>query len=268
MPSARAPSRKRVEAASNGRDRGPALSQPALGDEKPMLDGMRLGTVDAGVITNAVIAQIEPAFQLNDLPFLYANEAQAHRVLDGPVGQKLAAKLEAQGRDAARLDGGRLPQHDQQRPAGRASPRIVRGVKYRVMQNPVFIEHVPQPRRQRRADGLGRDLHRRAAGRHRRPRDPARVIDQNKYYEVTKYLSLTGHIYSMIGLLMAKRTFDRLPEDLKKVVIEVAVSRHQGAARGGGRRGEGCRRRAREGRHEGQPRHRLQAVPRFGGERL
>ena len=29
----------------------------ALGDERPMLDGMRLGTVDMGVITNAVIAQ-------------------------------------------------------------------------------------------------------------------------------------------------------------------------------------------------------------------
>jgi TRAP-type C4-dicarboxylate transport system substrate-binding protein len=52
---------------------------------------------------------------------------------------------------------------------------------------------------------------------------PLGVIDQNKYYEVTKYLSLTGHIYSMIGLLMAKRSFDRLPADLKTAVQEAAT---------------------------------------------
>ena len=52
---------------------------------------------------------------------------------------------------------------------------------------------------------------------------PLGIVDQNKYYEVTKYLSLTGHIYSMIGLLMAKRTFDRLPADLRGPVQESAA---------------------------------------------
>jgi TRAP-type C4-dicarboxylate transport system substrate-binding protein len=47
---------------------------------------------------------------------------------------------------------------------------------------------------------------------------PLAVIDQNKYFEVTKYLSLTNHTYSAIGLVLSKRTFDRLPADLKKVV--------------------------------------------------
>ena len=31
---------------------------------------------------------------------------------------------------------------------------------------------------------------------------PLGIIDQNRYYEVTRFLSLTGHIYSMIGLLV------------------------------------------------------------------
>ena len=66
-----------LEAASKGSHRGPAVSQRQLGDEKPMVEGMRFGTVDAAIITNAVVAQLEPSFQLNDLPFLYASEAQA-----------------------------------------------------------------------------------------------------------------------------------------------------------------------------------------------
>jgi TRAP-type C4-dicarboxylate transport system substrate-binding protein len=63
---------------------------------------------------------------------------------------------------------------------------------------------------------------------------PLGIIDQNKYYEVTKYLSLTGHIYSMIGLLIAKRSLDRLPAELKSAVIEAGAeaTRAQRASNG------------------------------------
>jgi TRAP-type C4-dicarboxylate transport system substrate-binding protein len=52
---------------------------------------------------------------------------------------------------------------------------------------------------------------------------PLGVIDQNKLYEITKYLSLTGHIYSMIALLMSRRSFDRLPAELKAAVQEAGA---------------------------------------------
>ena len=78
---------------------------------------------------------------------------------------------------------------------------------------------------------------------------------------------MTNHTYSAIALLMSKRAFDKLPDDLKKAVIEAGAeaTKAQRAAAGGGAGGD---REAREGRHEGQQRHRLQALPRVGGERL
>jgi TRAP-type transport system periplasmic protein len=194
----------------------------ALGDERPLLDGMRLGTVDMGVITNAVIAQIEPAFQVNDMPFLYSSEEQAYRVLDGPVGQQLKARLESRGVvPLAYMEGGFRHMINNVRPITR--PEDLRGIKFRVLQSPIYIEMyrslggsaVPMAWaetftavQQGAIDGL---------------EIPLGIVDQNKYYEVTKYLSLTGHIYSMIGLLMAKRSFDRLPADLKVAAIEAAT---------------------------------------------
>jgi tripartite ATP-independent transporter DctP family solute receptor len=211
--------KQRVEAAAGGRIEVQLYPNRQLGDEKPMLEGMRLGTVDAGVITNAVIAQIEPAFQLNDLPFLYDSEAQARRVLDGPLGAKLAAKLESKGiKLLGWMEGGFRNMINNVRPVEK--PEDVKGVKYRVMQNPVFIgmfsslggNAVPMAWgetftavQQGTIDGL---------------EIPLAVIDQNKYFEVTKYLSLTNHTYSAIGLVVSKRTFDRLPADLKKAVME------------------------------------------------
>lgn len=215
--------KKAVEEGSAGRIEVQLFPNRQLGDEKAMLDGMRLGTVDAGIITNAVVAQIEPAFQVVDLPFLFANEAQAQKVLDGPLGQKLAAKLETKGiKLLSFMEGGFRDMINNVRPVEK--PEDVKGVKYRVMQNPVFIgmfsslggNAVPMAWgetftavQQGAIDGL---------------EIPLAVIDQNKFFEVTKYLSLTNHTYSAIDLVISKRVFDKLPDDLKKVVLSSAAS--------------------------------------------
>ena len=49
---------------------------------------------------------------------------------------------------------------------------------------------------------------------------PIAVIDSSKYNEVTKFLSLTNHTYSMIGLLISKKSLDKLPPDLQAAVRE------------------------------------------------
>lgn len=211
-----------IEANSGGRLEVQLFPNRQLGDEKPMVDGMRLGTVDAGIITNAVVAQVEASFQLNDLPFLFENEEQAAAVLDGPVGGKLAANLESKGiKVLGFMEGGFRHMINNVRPVEK--PDDVQGVKYRVMQNPVFIgmfsslggNAVPMAWgetftavQQGAIDGL---------------EIPLAVIDQNKYFEVTRYLSLTNHTYSAIPLLVSKRFFDRLPEDLQQVVAEAGV---------------------------------------------
>ena len=208
-----------VERQSGGRIEVQMFPNRQLGDEKPLLEGLRFGTVDVAVITNAVVAQVEPAFLVNDLPFLYSSEAQAHKVLDGKVGQTLAKKLESKGIVAlAFMEGGFRHMINNVRPVNR--PDDVKGVKYRVMQNPVYIgmfsalggNAVPMAWgetytavQQGAIDGL--EL-------------PIGPIDSLKVNEVTKYLSLTNHTYSMIALLMSKKSFDKLPPDLQSAVRE------------------------------------------------
>lgn len=211
-----------VEKESKGRIEVKLFPNRALGDEKPLLEGMRLGTVEAGIVTNAVVAQIEPAFQINDMPFLFADEAQAQKVLDGPVGDKLRKKLETKGVVVlGYMEGGFRAMINNVRPV--STPADVKGVKYRVMQNPVYIamfsslggNAVPMAWaetftavQQGAIDGL---------------EIPPTVIDQNKLFEVTKYLSLTNHTYSVIELLMSKRVFDKQPADLKQAILKAAA---------------------------------------------
>ncbi|MGB4116739.1 MAG: TRAP transporter substrate-binding protein [Polaromonas sp.] len=212
-----------VERNSSGRIQVQLFPNRALGDERQMLEGMRFGTVDAGIITNAVIAQVEPAFSVNDLPFLYATELQAHKALDADLGKELGKKLDAKGIVLLGfMEGGFRNMINNKRPV--SAPADVQGVKYRVMQNPVFIDMfnslggaaVPMAWgetftavQQGTIDGL---------------EIPLAVIEASKYYEVTKFLSLTNHTYSAIGLVISKRTLDKLPPDLRKIVQDSATS--------------------------------------------
>ena len=89
--------KKALEKRSNGAIQVQLYPNRQLGDEKQVVEGLRFGTVDASVVTNAVTAQVEPAFGVIDLPFVFESQAHAWKVLDGAVGADLAQRAAAKG---------------------------------------------------------------------------------------------------------------------------------------------------------------------------
>ncbi|MBV1895202.1 MAG: TRAP transporter substrate-binding protein [Rhodobacteraceae bacterium] len=212
-----------IEAAMPGRVEVILFPNRQLGDDKEILEGLQFGTIDLGIITNAVVANLEPTYQLVDLPFLFGSAEQAHEVLDGPVGQELAANLRKNGVvSLGAAEGGFRNMINNTRPV--RTPADVEGVKYRTMQNPVFIEMFsslggsPVPMawgevftamQQGTVDGL---------------EIPASVVNSNNFAEVAKYLSFTRHTYSAVHLLISERSFEALPEDVQQAVLDAGVA--------------------------------------------
>jgi len=192
-----------------------------LGDEKEMLEGLSFGTLDAAVITNSPISRIALQFQVNDMPFIYASKQQAYKVLDGPIGKDLMKTLEAKNIIGFGFaEGGYRQMINNVRAV--YTPDDVKGIKWRVMPNPVYIgmfrslggNAVPMAwgevftaMQQGTIDGL---------------EIPIAVIYNNHYFEVAKYLSLTNHTYSALGLLMSERRFNSLTSAQQTAVRKAA----------------------------------------------
>ncbi|NWO08831.1 TRAP transporter substrate-binding protein [Chromohalobacter salexigens] len=192
-----------------------------LGDDTEMLQGMQLGILDAGVITGTQISTLDTAFQLNDLPFLYADSEQAHEVLDGEIGQTLMDRLESQGIVGLGFaEAGFRNTINNVRPI--QSPDDFDGIKLRVQPSDLYIASFrelganPAPLawseaftavQQGTVDGL---------------EIPLPVIYANKYPEVTQYLSLTRHTYNALGLLISKQTFGKLSDEQQEIVRQAA----------------------------------------------
>jgi len=213
--------KKALEAEAPGQFEVQFFPNRQLGDEKEMLEGLSFGTLDSAVITNSPISRIALPFQINDMPFIYANKQQAYKVLDGPNGQRLMKILEAKNiMGFGFAEGGYRQMINNVRPV--LSPEDVAGIKWRVMPNPVYIgmfrslggNAVPMAwgevftaMQQGTIDGL---------------EIPIAVIYNNHYFEVAKYLSVTKHTYSALGILMSKRRYNSLTPDQQIAVKKAA----------------------------------------------
>jgi tripartite ATP-independent transporter DctP family solute receptor len=88
---------EKLNASAPGRFDLRVVPNAALGGEKEVAEGLRLGSVQASLFTISALSSWVPAGQLLDLPFLFRDRAHLKRVLAGPLGEELKRKYEAQG---------------------------------------------------------------------------------------------------------------------------------------------------------------------------
>lgn len=208
-----------VETLSEGKIEVELYPNRQLGDEKDLFEGVRFGTVDLALVVNAVVANVEPAFQINDMPFLFSDSEQAADVLDGKLGDLLAARLRTHGAVVLGYhEGGFRNMLNNVRPV--VKPEDVQDVKYRVMQNPVFIDMFQSLDGNAIPMAWGETFTAMQQGTIDGLEMPVPVLFTGKYYEVADYLSLTQHTYSVTNLLMSERSLNKLSPELQEIVMQ------------------------------------------------
>lgn len=68
-----------------------------LGSTREVMEGVILGTVDMAIMSTADQSNHIPQIKVFDLPFLFPSMEVIAKVVNGPIGQDLAAKWESKG---------------------------------------------------------------------------------------------------------------------------------------------------------------------------
>ncbi len=84
-----------VAAKSSGRIDIHVAHSEQLGNENTNMSSIRTGTLDLGSLGQGALLSVAPEVAAIGLPFLFSTLPDAWAVLDGPVGQELAKRLEA-----------------------------------------------------------------------------------------------------------------------------------------------------------------------------
>ena len=193
----------------------------ALGGEVEMLKAVQLGTIDLAFITGAPLPNFVADVGVFNIPFLFRDVDHAHAVLDGPIGRTYLSKF--RDKDLVGLAWGENgmrhltnSQHEIR------SPDDLKRLRLRVPQSDVMVTGFK---------ALGADVHQLAfpllyaalqSGEFDGQENPIATIMASKFYQVQKYLTLSGHVYDPAILFMAVDTFDDLSADDKKSFVEAA----------------------------------------------
>jgi tripartite ATP-independent transporter DctP family solute receptor len=193
-----------------------------LGNERDMVEGLQLGTIDLVVTSTGPLGGFVPRMFVVDLPFLFRDRGHAYKVLDGPIGRELLDAFSAKGiKGLAFWENGFRQMTNSVRPIEK--PEDLRGIKIRTMENKVHLSAFrafgasPTPMawsevytalQQKTIDAQ---------------ENPIAIIYFQKIYEVQKYLALTDHFYSPTPLLMSLKAFNNLPKNIQKTMLDTAM---------------------------------------------
>ncbi len=210
-----------VAAKSGGKIKVNLFYNGTLGSDQAVVASLKGGTIEMSVMNSGILASEVKELAIFDFPFLFANEKESDAIVDGPVGKRMHALLEAKGLvGLSYWELGYRQMTNSKRPLNKVED--IDGLKLRVIPNPINVAWVkalnanptplPFPEvyaalEQKAIDGQ---------------ENPISVIAANKFWEVQKNIALTNHQYNPQSVIFSKKVWDTLTPAEKKLIDEAA----------------------------------------------
>ena len=198
-----------------------AFYDTQLGDATSMVQSLQQGTVDIGVSGTSYYSGLVPEVQVFELPFLFDSIDKARAAVDGPAMDLLFKKLAE--KDIVGLcfwENGFRQLSNDVRPV--KTPADLKGIKIRTLPSPIQIAAWKELGALPTAIDVAELYTALQQGTVKAQENPLAEIVFRKFYEVQKYVSLTGHVYTPFLLSMSKATYSKLSEEQKAVIFKAA----------------------------------------------
>ncbi len=209
-----------VKTKTNGQIEIQVYPNRQLGEERELVEGMQIGTVDFVITSTGPLVSFVPDIGVVDLPFLFTSSEHAYKVLDGEVGQNILAKFESKGIVGLTFmeNGWRSISANKKI----MKPSDLVGMKIRTMENqihmaafralgaspvPMVWGEVYTSLQQGVIDGQ---------------ENPPVILATNALWEVQKYYALTKHFYTPQMFLMSKASSSKLSASQMAIITEAA----------------------------------------------
>ncbi|MFN7225177.1 MAG: DctP family TRAP transporter solute-binding subunit [Paracoccaceae bacterium] len=214
--------KEQVESRTGGSVTVTIFPQGQLGNDAAMIDGARSGIIDIAMSGLNNFTGLVPAAGAFELPFIFPTREVAYTVLDGEVGQGIAAEFPKHGLKVLGFpENGYRNMSNNRGPI--KVPADLAGLNMRVNNskalNDMFAALGANPLQLPVAE-LYTALE---TGVVDAQDHPIGIVVSFKFNEVQKYLSLTQHAYSALALVMNDAKFNSLTADEQKVIVEVAA---------------------------------------------
>lgn len=209
-----------VKEKSNGTVEVEVYPSSTLGNDRDLIEGMQMGSVDFALVAGVLSNFYEP-YGILELPYLFRDQEHLENVLYGEVGDKLREDLlaatQVRGLDFWVRGPRELTANKEVK-----TLNDLKGLKIRVPEIPASIAAweamgaAPTPM------AFGEVYSSLQTGVIDAQENPFALIESNKIQEVQSHLMLTDHVYGYVMLAMSDLAYGKLSKDQQKAVEEAA----------------------------------------------
>ena len=207
--------KKKAEELTGGKVKVEVYANSTLYKDKEEMEALQLGAVQ---MLAPSLAKFGPLgvkeFEVFDLPYIFDNYEELHKVTQGPAGKQLLAKLEAKGiKGLAYWDNG-FKSFSANKPL--RSPEDFKGVKMRIQSSKVLESQMRSLAALPQVMAFSEVYQALQTGVVDGTENPISNLYTQKMHEVQKHLSLTEHGYLGYAVITNKKFWEGLPADIRK----------------------------------------------------
>jgi tripartite ATP-independent transporter DctP family solute receptor len=212
---------KDVKDQTKGRVEIKIFPSSQLGSEKDMVEGLRMGTVDAALIGGSSFQNLDAKFGIEELPYAFETYEAAYKVFDGFVGDELFKILDAKGiKGLSWWENGFRHITNNKRPI--LNPEDLKGVKIRVTPNKIRLDTFNTIGASPMPIAFGELYSALQQGVVDAQENPLSIFYSNAFYEVQKFLSLTQHIWGSALLSVNQRVWKKISGEDQEIMQKYA----------------------------------------------
>ena len=185
-----------VEARSEGAFDVQIFPSSQMGPDREMIEGVQTGVLEMAVSPSSFFAGWDPAFAVIELPYMYPSKEVALSVMNGEAGDEMLARLEDQGLvGLGWMENGLRHVTNNVRPI--QTPEDLEGIKLRTMKVPAHVDTFKALGANPTPMNFGEVYSALQQGVIDGQENPVALIDSQRFYEVQKHVSLTGHVFTV-----------------------------------------------------------------------
>src|ERR1700688_272786 len=206
---------KKLEAATNGRLSVQMYPSMQLGGEKETIEQTQIGAIQISRVSVGTMGPIVDDINVINMPFLFKSTAHANKMMDGPIGQELLDKITASPNAnlvaLCWMDCGARSLYNTKHPI--KGIEDVKGLKFRVIGNPIFIDMMNSLGGNGVAMGYDQVFSALQTGViDGAENNPPSYVFSN-HFTAAKYFSLTEHLIIPEVLVFSKKTWTSLSSE-------------------------------------------------------
>ena len=188
-----------------------------LGSEREMIEQLQLGSLDMAKVSTSPLESFVPIVSVFSVPYLFRDAEHFWKVLEGPIGERLKNSGEKVGlKGLCYYDAGSRSFYTKEKPI--LTPADLSGMKIRVQESKTSMQMIEALGASPTPIAWGELYTSLQQGVVDGAENNPPTFYRSRHFEVCKHFSLDEHAMVPDIVLMSMETWNKLPQDVQKLV--------------------------------------------------